>query len=129
MARKQRKRIFLLVAVLSLGGIVALINFSSPEAIISIGWVSIPSYIILFPLIFVSLYSLTAYAFRSFIHGILLGIFPVVYLTMRMNELTSMLFLVLLAAIFITLEILLVQLTRIPAEKKKEKTATTKSPS
>ena len=57
-------------------------------------------------------YSLIAYLFRSFIHGILVGLFPVIYLIMRLNDLTSPLIFVLLAAIFVVLEILLVQFTR-----------------
>jgi hypothetical protein len=63
-------------------------------------------------LIGIFFYSVTAYLFRSFIHGILVGLFPVIYLIMRLNDLTSPLFFVLLAAIFVVLEILLVQFTR-----------------
>jgi hypothetical protein len=82
-----------------------------PDLSLKLSLITIPLYAALFIVAFLFLYSLTAYLTRSFIHGILIGLFPVVYLIMRLNELTNPLFFVLLAGIFVGLELLLVQLT------------------
>ena len=118
MVKRPRKKIFLALAFLSFVALCIFIYAFPPTMQLSLGFVSLPILLFAFLCLFLFLYSLTAYLFRSFIHGILVGLFPIVYLFMRLQDLKSPLFLVLLAGIFVALEILLVQLTKDPNKVK-----------
>ncbi len=112
MRKKQRKKIFLISSVVSLVGLITIILFLPPTFEISFSLLSLPIIYISFILIFLFLYSLTAYVFKSFIHGILVGLFPITYLILRLNDLRNPIFFILLLGLFIAMEILLVQMTK-----------------
>ena len=104
MHRKKRKRIFLITSLISLIGLTAIILFLPPTFAISLPFLSLPIFWLTFILIFFFLYSLTAFVFRSFIHGILVGLFPITYLVLRLNDVTGPIFFILLLGLFVAME-------------------------
>jgi len=112
MNRKKRKKIFLITALISLVSITVIILLLPPTFEISLPFLSLPIIWLTFVFIFLFLYSLTAYIFRSFIHGILVGLFPITYLILRLNDVTGPIFFILLLGLFVAMEILLVQVMK-----------------
>jgi hypothetical protein len=104
----KRKGFFLLLFVcfLSLGSILGLLFFLSPTFQFSVGFTSLSIFPLFFVFLFLFLFSLVAVLSRSKKHGILLGLFVDSYLLLRLEKLTHPFFLVLLAAIFLALELL-----------------------
>lgn len=98
--------------MLSLLALLYCFYFLPPTFVISFMGITISILYVIFLFLFLFFYSLTAYLFRSFVHGILIGLFPIFYLTMRLNDLRNPIFFVLLAGIFVALEILLLQFTK-----------------
>lgn len=70
-----------------------------------IGYV-VPSYTFFLFLLFGFLLTSGMYLFRSKVHGLLISLFVICYLLLRLNGLTHPLFLILLTAIFLSLELM-----------------------
>src|SRR6185437_4410298 len=68
-------------------------------------FLQIPILIVFFALLSLSIFSISTYSFTSKIHGGLITGFIVVYLIFRLSHLTNLFFLILLLALFITLEL------------------------
>jgi len=114
---RKRRLSLLIIGIISLIGLAALVYFSAPTTIFSLSELSIPvsfplerffflpSMILFFVLLWLSLFGIGSCAFKSKIHGILIGSFVIVYLTFRLNHLTNLFFLLLLFALFVTLEL------------------------
>jgi len=97
---------FLFLSLFSLGGLIYLIVFFPPTLTLQIAQLALPVFYILFPILFLFLFSLVTYFFRSSKHGLLLATFVNIYLIFRLNNLTHLFFLVLLFALFLILELL-----------------------
>lgn len=107
MFRRNKRLRFLIAGLLCAFFLFLFLIFVSPIAGIPLGVMHLPSLIIFFPLVFLTIYFLVITAFPSGFHGLLLAGFSVAYLLLRMNELTSPLLLVLLLLLLLILEILL----------------------
>lgn len=119
MRTRKRPLLLLFVGILSFIGLGSLIYFVSPDVTLSVpqtwanlptvfvSFVHIPILIAFFSLLALFLFSVTTYIFKSKKHGILLAIFVTTYLLFRLNHLTHPFFLILLLALFFTLEMLL----------------------
>lgn len=86
-------------------------NLSFPENYVSIPFslnrlIQIPPLSVFFILVAISFFSLGTYSFKSKAHGILIAGLFVTYLLFRLNNLTNPFFLILLLALFFTLEML-----------------------
>jgi len=104
---KRKRNIWLLVASLvSLATFIAFIILVPPNSVIQIIWLSISILPIFFLLLSLVLFFMASYIFKSVKHGILLFLFVLIYLIFRLNNLTHPFFLILLIALFLTLELL-----------------------
>src|SRR4051812_43512247 len=74
-----------------------------------IGFLSLPALLVFFVLLCVFCSSLIFFLFHSLRHGVLFSLLVVSYLILRLNSLTSPLFLILLLGLFLTLEFLFAQ--------------------
>ena len=115
MRRKKRSLKFLALSLLSFIFLLYIIVYTPPSFKFTIfpaernlasqDNFQIPILIPFFTLLFIFVYSIIAFMFKSSIHGVLAGLFVVLYLVLRMKDLTHPFFLVLLFAIFLTLDI------------------------
>ncbi len=85
-----------------------LIFYFSPNAEFVIFSIHFSILIIFFPLLFFSLFFAGDTIFRSKWQGALIASFFALYLTFRLNNLTNPFFFILLAALFATLELMIV---------------------
>lgn len=106
MHRRRKPIKFLLISLISLPLIGFLIYSFPPNWKFEIGNLKLEIIYLLFPIIFLFFFSLTTYFSKNTKHGLLLGLFVVSLLAFRMNNLTHPFFLLLLAAFFLTLELL-----------------------
>jgi len=115
MRKRKRSLKFLFVSILSLFALGSVLYYLSPYSslafpqqyikVFSLGsFLQIPTVIVFFLLLALFLFSLGSYLFKSKIHGALIAMFVIIYLLFRLNNLTHPFFLVLLLALFFTLE-------------------------
>lgn len=105
---RQRKRslTLLILALFSLITMLLLVGFFPPTHEFPLFTLQIPILYIFFITLFLCCFSATSYFFKSKVHGILLGLFLVSILVFRLNNLTHPFFFILLAGLFLTLELL-----------------------
>jgi hypothetical protein len=118
MRSRKRPLLLLFISIFSFVALGCLIYFSSPATAIMlphtismlpetvVSFIQIPPLILFFLLLTVFLFSAGSYIFKSKKHGILIAIFVITYLLFRLNNLTHPFFLILLLALFFTLEML-----------------------
>lgn len=104
--RKKRPINLLMLSLLSFVGLGLLIFFFQPTAHFSLFILQLPVLPFFFVLLFFSCYGLCSYLFKSRRHGILITCFVIIYLLFRLNNLTHPFFLIILAALFLTVELL-----------------------
>jgi hypothetical protein len=117
MRHRKRPLSLLIIGMLSLITLAGFIYFFPPETIITfpglvtyiplsfVQYIHIPPLSLFFLLFAIFLFSLGSYIFKNKIHGILIAIFVVTYFIFRLNRLTNLFFLLLLLALFVTLEL------------------------
>lgn len=104
---KRRRNPFMLVFFfLFLSSLGVLLFYFPPTSFYSIGGVNLTLLPVFFFLLFGVFFSAGAFLFKSKSHGILFGLFIVIYLILRINNLTHPFFLILLFALFLTLELM-----------------------
>lgn len=105
--RNIRKKIFFLFLFsLFTFLLIILLILVPPSTTITIASLSISILPFFLFLLFGVLFTFCIAFFNSVTHGILLGLFVICYLLLRINELTHPFFLILLFAIFLTLELM-----------------------
>jgi hypothetical protein len=87
----------------------AILFFLPPGAQVPFAFISLSMLTLVFPLVFLLFFGIGTLLFRSRFNGLLLGLFVVSALLLRLNDLKHPLFLILLAAFFITLEFFFAQ--------------------
>lgn len=104
--RNKFHRIFwLFLSCIFLASFILLIFYFSPTWYFPLLTIRITGIIFFFILLFLTLFSLVAFIFKSKIHGVLVGTFVIIYLIFRLNHLTSPFFVIMLLALFVTLEL------------------------
>ncbi|MBA3723552.1 MAG: hypothetical protein H0W89_01510 [Candidatus Levybacteria bacterium] len=101
----KKKLLFLLLSIVSgllLGG---LVYFYPPDAVFSFSFIQISYLSIFFFLLALWLFATGTFVFKSKFHGLFITLFVVIYLIFRLNNLTHPFFLILLSALFLTLEL------------------------
>jgi hypothetical protein len=113
MSRKKRPLPFLALSLISFISLALLVYFFPPNQQLSIpnlpaGKAGFQFSILYFFLLlfYLLLFSSITYTFKSKTHGVLISSFVILYLLFRLNGLTHPFFLLLLFALFITLELL-----------------------
>jgi hypothetical protein len=104
----SRTHSFLLVtlSIVSMFALGSLVYFVPPTFKLTLGTLQIPIIFLFFLLLFVFLFAIGSFLFKSKIHGILIALLAIVYLVFRLNNLTHPFFAVLLLALFLVLELL-----------------------
>jgi hypothetical protein len=103
---KRSIKLFLLLGIPSFLGLIATIFLFSPDTNLSFGNYKIPILPLFFLLLFNFFFSLGSFLFKSKTHGLLLGLFVISYFLFYLNNLTHPFFFILLAGLFLTLELL-----------------------
>lgn len=104
---KRRRNPFMLVLFcLFLFSLGILLLYFPPTSYYNIGGFHITLLPVFFFFLFGVFFSGGAFLFKSKSHGILFGLFIVIYLILRINNLTHPFFLILLFALFLTLELM-----------------------
>ncbi|HEX8932326.1 MAG TPA: hypothetical protein VF810_04175 [Patescibacteria group bacterium] len=106
MRHKRKNFIFLLLGILSLAAFFCLVNFFSPDFAITLYSFQLSIFYIFFALLFILLFALGSYFLQSKKQGILIATFFSAFLLFRLNNLTHPFFVILLTALFLTLELL-----------------------
>lgn len=104
--RKKRPIALLLLSVLTLFVLLFVIFFIPPSNSVQVFGIFIPILLFFFPLLFIFLFSLLSFLYRKKTHGVLGGCFLVLYLLLRLGGFTHPLFLLILLALFLILELL-----------------------
>ncbi|HSX09466.1 MAG TPA: hypothetical protein VLF93_04900 [Candidatus Saccharimonadales bacterium] len=119
MRHHKRPLLLLIIGILSLLALASLIYFVPPNTGLSLSqldfnlpfsldkFIQIPSLILFFTLLIAFFFSITSYIFKSKAQGILVTSFVVIYFIFRLTHLTNLFFLILLVALFVTLELFL----------------------
>lgn len=104
---RQRKKLFILpiLSIVSFVCLIYLIFAFPPETIITFYNFKISALPISFLLSFVFMWTLFWFIFVNKIQGLILATFPLIYLILRLNNLTQTFFLVLLFVLFAGLEL------------------------
>jgi len=104
---RKRKRLLILpiLSIISLACLTYLIFAFPPNTLIIFYNFKITALPIAFLLSFIFLWTLLWFVFANKIQGLLLSIFPLIYLILRLNNLTQTFFLVLLFILFAGLEL------------------------
>lgn len=117
MRHRTRPLFLLIIGIASFIALACLIYFLSPAASIGITqffpnisfpleeFIQIPPTILFFILLSLFIFSTVSYLFKSKVHGSLTTGFVIIYLIFRLTHLTNLFFLLLLLALFITLEL------------------------
>jgi len=117
MRHRGRPLLLLFIGIISLIALGCLIYFSPPNSSITFTgilanlpfslerFIEIPTMILFFLLLALFLFGTGSYIFKSKIHGVLISAFVIIYLIFRLNHLTNPFFLILLLALFVTLEL------------------------
>ncbi|MEN9407249.1 MAG: hypothetical protein RLZZ455_465 [Candidatus Parcubacteria bacterium] len=106
--RKKRALPLLLVSILSLIAILFVIFLIPPTYAVALTGIQINILFFFLPLLFIFTYSLLSFVFQKKTHGILAGIFLILYLILRLGGFTHPLFLLILLALLLILELLFV---------------------
>lgn len=107
MRRKKRSLWLLLISLLTFVTLLYIIFSYPPGALINISEakINIASNVAFFGLLFIFCTSFFGILFHSTRRGVIIGIFVVIYLLLRLFGLRNIFFLVLLIAIFATIEL------------------------
>lgn len=104
--RKRKKLLILpILSIISLACLTYLIFAFPPNTLIVFYNFKITALPIAFLLSFIFIWTLFWFVFANKIQGLLLSIFPLIYLILRLNNLTQTFFLVLLFILFAGLEL------------------------
>ncbi|MDO8620983.1 MAG: hypothetical protein Q7R31_01745 [Candidatus Levybacteria bacterium] len=103
--RRKHPSMLLILGLLSLTSLIYLAIYQSPTANFPFSIFHFPFIYVFFLLIFLFIYSIFSYLFISTKQGLLFGLFATVYLFLRFIHLTHPLFLIILIALFISLEL------------------------
>lgn len=118
MRHRKRPLSLLFIGIICFVLLGCLIYFFSPNANLALSqnyvsipfsldkYIQIPPLFIFFVLVAISFFSLGTYIFKSRAHGFLIAGLIVTYFIFRLNNLTNPFFLILLLALFFTLEML-----------------------
>jgi hypothetical protein len=106
MHRRKNPTKFLYLFIIFIFLLLGLIYFYPPEYKFQIFGYRLSVISLFFPLLFFITYSLTAYLSKSSKHGVLAGLFIVFFLIFRLTNLTHPFFFLLLASLFLILELL-----------------------
>lgn len=106
MRRNRRSAKLLFLTIISFAAITYIIFFVSPTFAYPILAFKLPILIVFVSLITLFTFSLTTYISKNKKHGFLVSLFALTYLLFRLSNLTHPFFLLLLLALFITLELL-----------------------
>lgn len=104
--RNKRSPISLVAGIISLGLLIFFVLSFPPDKNLNVLSFSISLIPIFFVLLLISAYELFSFALNNQRQGFLISFFATLYLILRLNKLTHPFFLILLIAIFITLELL-----------------------
>lgn len=104
--RKRFPFFFTTLAVLSFAALGLIIYAFPPTANYTLVAFPLSILLLFFPLVFSFFFFATSAIFRSKWHGSLVASFVTLYLLFRINNLTHPFFLILLAALFVTLELM-----------------------
>lgn len=122
--RKKRSLPLLLLSILSFIVILSIIFFIPPYFGVALAGIQINILLFFLPLLFIFTYSLLSFVFQKKMHGVLAGSFLIIYLILRLGGFTHPLFLLILLALLLILELLLVSKSpKTPGHHKTEKTA------
>ncbi len=117
MRHQKRPLLLLIIGIFSLLALAGLIYFFPPDTAFTLSqilpnlsfplekFIQVSIIILFFLLLAIFLFSLCSYAFKSKAHGVLIASFFVIYFLFRLNHLTNPFFLILLIALFVTLEL------------------------
>lgn len=108
MQKRKRSLPLLLLSILALIVIIFVIFFIPPTYAVSLVRIHINILFFFLPLLFIFTYSLLSFLFQKKTHGILAGTFLVLYLLLRLGGFTHPLFLLILLALLLILELLFV---------------------
>jgi len=118
MRHYKRTLVLLFIGIISLIALACLIYFLPPTMTFSSApifpnlpfsfekFIQMPPLIIFFLLVAIFFFSIGTYIFKSKTHGLLIAGTVITYLLFRINHLTNPFFLILLLALFFTLEML-----------------------
>ena len=118
MRHRKRPLSLLFIGIIGFMLLGCLIYFFSPNDTLSVTqnfvsipfsldkYIQIPPLIVFFILVAISFFSLGTYAFKSKVHGFLIAGLIITYLLFRLYNLTNPFFLILLLALFFSLEML-----------------------
>lgn len=106
---RQRKRplSYLIVSIALFVLLAWIVMFLSPTGQISLSILAIPILPIFLLLLFLFLFSLGTYIFKNKLQGLLIGLFVVSFFLFRLTNLTHPFFFILLAALFLTVELMI----------------------
>lgn len=107
--RNKRPVALLLLSILTLCVILFVFFFIPPTYVVELIGIRINILFFFLPLLFIFTYSLLSYLFQKKTHGILAGIFLVAYILLRLGGFTHPLFLLILLALLLILELLFSQ--------------------
>jgi len=106
--RFSRKDVgYLVLGILSLVLCISIIVIISPSTVVNIGSLRIPIVTLVLLAIFIFFFSFATFFLHNKKHGLLLGTFILVFLLFRIFDFVHPLFLFLLIALFLSLELLL----------------------
>jgi hypothetical protein len=97
---------FLILSAITLICLTALISLFAPDQQLTINNLQLTPLYGFFALLFLFIFSTFTYLLKSKKHGILIAGFALIYLVFRLNDLTHPFFFILLAALFLTVELL-----------------------
>lgn len=106
MRRRKRPITYLFISIVSLVSFSWVIYFFPPNYTFTVISYKLPVISFFFPLLFLFVFSTTTYLSKSTKHGILAGLFAVAFLIFRLNNLTHPFFFLLLASLFLILELM-----------------------
>lgn len=104
--RRKRPLKYLALSILSLASISGVIYFLTPSQLLPILNYKLSVMNLFLPVLFLFIFSTTTYISKSSKHGVLLGLFMVSIISFKLNNLTHPFFFLLLAALFLVLELM-----------------------
>lgn len=116
MRHRKRPLILLFAGVICLITLGCLVYFIPPNTSFSLlqivpsipstidKYTQFPTILLFYILLSLFLFTTVSYFFKSKIHGVLITAFVIIYLIFRLNHLTNPFFLIILLALFVTLE-------------------------
>src|SRR3989344_9373806 len=106
--RRKKKNVWLLtLSILSLSSFIYFINSFSPSSNLPIANYQIPIIPAFFLVFFIFLFFLSSYLLDNFRRAITIGVLICLYFTLRLFDLNNPLYIILLVALFISIELFL----------------------